>query len=158
MAKPTEHVIDKMVTGYHLMISSGQEIINELKNPTYVHTEESTREGIWRVQKSIDQAAYVLWKLNDRVMSIDQTMLSAFATFNQNIVAFNAAQHETLVQTRKVGDITETQHNVVFSTEDGDHATNGATHLAPGEDNHGPTGHHLAGISLENSDCCAAAQ
>ena len=31
MAKPTEHVIDKMVTGYHLMISSGQEIINELK-------------------------------------------------------------------------------------------------------------------------------
>jgi hypothetical protein len=49
MAKPTEHVIDKMVTGYHLMISSGQEIINELKNPTYVHTEESTREGIWRV-------------------------------------------------------------------------------------------------------------
>ena len=33
MAKPTEHVIDKMVTGYHLMISSGQEIINELKKP-----------------------------------------------------------------------------------------------------------------------------
>lgn len=158
MAKPKEHVIAKLVTGYHLMVSSGQKMINELKHPIYVHTEENIREGIWSIQKSIDEAAYVLWKLNDRVMSIDQTMLSTFATFNQNIGAFNAAQHETLVQTRRIGDITKTQHNVVFSTEDGNHATNGATHLAHGEDIHGPKGHPLAGISPENSDCCAVAQ
>jgi len=149
----------EMIKGYHEMakiaMGQAQEIIDELRSGI----DDEDVSLVKGIQTGLDHAAHVLWILRDRGVTIDPTILREFDILNQNIVALNNANHQTLVQTREIGDVTEMPGNVVATTGNGHHAVNNTTH---GEDNHGHGHYHAMGEdhplvgAHQDSGCCSS--
>ena len=82
--------LDKVKERMH----NGQEIINALGGDGVDVNDK--KEGAALIQTALDDTARILWILRDGGVAIDQAVLSEFNQFNQNIVAFNHANHQTL--------------------------------------------------------------
>ncbi|MEI6188523.1 MAG: hypothetical protein WCP46_08565 [Alphaproteobacteria bacterium] len=107
-----DQLTPELIKGYHDMaeksMSLSQEIIDELKGGMIGNEDVSLVRGI---QTGLDHAAHTLWILRDRGLEIDPTVLHQFNILNQNIAVFNNANHQNLIQTREIGDITEMPRN-----------------------------------------------
>ena len=107
-----DQLTPELIKGYHDMaeksMSLSQEIIDELKGGMIGNEDVSLVRGI---QTGLDHAAHTLWILRDRGLAIDPTVLHQFNILNQNIAVFNNANHQNLIQTREIGDITEMPRN-----------------------------------------------
>ena len=164
MSKAKERLTAEMVKGYHNMamvrMQNAQEIINALGDVGVDVNDQI--EGAALLQTALDNTARILWRLRDGGAAIDQEVLNAFDQFNQNIVAFNNANHQTLVQPRRIGDITEMQGDVVVETGSGYHNANSTNHVPYGEDNHGHGHGHYHAVgehqpligNHQDSGCC----